>query len=170
MFQVVVLGLILLQLGSAQECGVVVLSRDQLRQEIKEQVTVAVEQATANITDSLLTQLLWDACSRPICVSQSVEGEECLLWSWMHTQCRAFWTAHLQSGCGKWLTLEVPCGLTTIPEITVDNSPDSEIEVDAVYTVLVLFEYTCKLTIFCTFDHIKWDIVCSLKVPGVICN
>ena len=55
MFQVVVLSLVFLQLGSAQECGVVVLSQDQLRQEIKEQVTVAMEQATANITDSLLT-------------------------------------------------------------------------------------------------------------------
>ena len=53
MFQVVVLGLVFLQLGSAQECGVVVLSQDQLRQEIKEQVTAAVEQATANITDTL---------------------------------------------------------------------------------------------------------------------
>ena len=53
MFQVVVLSLVLLQLGSAHDCEFVVLSRDQLRQEIKEQVTVAVEQATANITDTL---------------------------------------------------------------------------------------------------------------------
>ena len=53
MFGAVVLSLILLQLGSAQQCEVVVLSRDQLQQEIKEQVTAAVEQAAANITDSL---------------------------------------------------------------------------------------------------------------------
>ena len=53
MFQVVVLSLVLLQLGSAHDYEFVVLSRDQLRQEIKEQVTVAVEQATANITDTL---------------------------------------------------------------------------------------------------------------------
>ena len=53
MFQSFVLSLVFLQLGSAQECGVVVLSQDQLRQEIKEQVTAAVEQATANITDTL---------------------------------------------------------------------------------------------------------------------
>ena len=33
-------------------------------------------------------------------------------------------------GCRKWLTLEAPCGLTTFPESTVDDGPDSEIEVD----------------------------------------
>ena len=31
---------------------------------------------------------------------------------------------------GNGLTLEAPCGLTAFPEITVDDSPDSEIEVD----------------------------------------
>ena len=49
----------------------------------------------------------------------------------MHTPNQALWTAHLQNGCGEWLTLEAPCRLTTIPDITVDNSPESEIEVDA---------------------------------------
>ena len=43
---------------------------------------------------------------------------------------QAPWTTHLQSGCGKWLTLEAPCGLTTFPEITVDDSPGPEVEVD----------------------------------------
>ena len=63
------LSLILLQLGSAQQCEVVVLSRDQLQQEIKEQVTAAVEQAAANITDSLqqlLAPLLEEAALKKI--------------------------------------------------------------------------------------------------------
>ena len=69
MIQVVVLSLVLLQLGSAQQCEVVVLSRDQLRQEIKEQVTTAVGQAAANITDSLqqlLAPLLEEAALKKI--------------------------------------------------------------------------------------------------------
>ena len=63
------LSLALLQLGSAQDCEVVVLSRDQLKQEIKEQVTAAVEQAAANITDSLqqlLAPLLEEAALKRI--------------------------------------------------------------------------------------------------------
>ena len=51
------LGLVLLQLGSAQQCEVVVLSRDQLRQEIKEQVITATEMAAANITDALQQEI-----------------------------------------------------------------------------------------------------------------
>ena len=57
MFQVVVLGLVLLQLVSAHDYELVVLSRDQLRQEIKEQVTAATEMAAANITDALQQEI-----------------------------------------------------------------------------------------------------------------
>ena len=57
MFQVVVLGLVLLQLGSAHDYGLVVIPRDQLRQEIKEQVTAATEMVAANITDSLQQEI-----------------------------------------------------------------------------------------------------------------
>ena len=57
MFQVVVLSLVLLPLGSAHDYEFVVLSRDQLRQEIKEQVTAATEMAAANITDTLQQEI-----------------------------------------------------------------------------------------------------------------
>ena len=51
------LGLVLLQLGSAHDYELVVLSRNQLRQEIKEQVTAATEMAAANITDTLQQEI-----------------------------------------------------------------------------------------------------------------
>ena len=57
MFRVVVLCLVLLQLGSAHSYELVVIPRDQLRQEIKEQVTTATEMAAANITDSLQQEI-----------------------------------------------------------------------------------------------------------------
>ena len=57
MFQVVVLGLVLLQLVSAHDFGLVVIPRDQLRQEIKEQVTAATEAAAVNITESLQQEI-----------------------------------------------------------------------------------------------------------------
>ena len=57
MFQVVVLSLVLLQLGSAHDYELIVVSRNQLRQEIKEQVTTATEMVAANITDSLQQEI-----------------------------------------------------------------------------------------------------------------
>ena len=57
MFQVVVLGLVLLQLGSAHDYELIVVSRNQLRQEIKGQVTAATEMAATNITDSLQQEI-----------------------------------------------------------------------------------------------------------------
>ena len=57
MFQVVVLGLVLLQLGSAHSFELVVISRDQLRQESKEQITAATEMVAANITDTLQQEI-----------------------------------------------------------------------------------------------------------------
>ena len=57
MFHVVVLSLVLLQLGSAHGYELVIIPRDQLRQEIKEQVTAATEMAAANITDSLQQEI-----------------------------------------------------------------------------------------------------------------
>ena len=57
MFHVVVLSLVLLQLGSAHSYELVIIPRDQLRQEIKEQVTAATEMAAVNITDSLQQEI-----------------------------------------------------------------------------------------------------------------
>ena len=57
MFQVVALSLVLLQLGSAHDYELLVLPRDQLRQEIKEQVTAATEMVAANITESLQQEI-----------------------------------------------------------------------------------------------------------------
>ena len=53
LLQVAVLVLATLQLGTGQQCELVVVSQDQLREEIRREVSAALEQTTVNINNSL---------------------------------------------------------------------------------------------------------------------